>query len=113
MLAGRKKMRLPTKSEFAMATVLAASFGYASLTQAAPLAGVAAAVPSVQMTQNPLTAETLPEKAYHYGYKHRKYYKPIYKKHYKKHYGYKHHYGYKKPPSYPPPSYPPKEEYPK
>jgi hypothetical protein len=102
-------MRLPIKFGLPMATILAASFGYASLAQAAPLAGVAAAVPSVQMRQNPLAAEALPEKAYHYGYKHRKYYKPIYKKHH----GYKKHYGYKKPPSYPPPSYPPKEEYPK
>ncbi|HEX3494043.1 MAG TPA: hypothetical protein VHT48_01515 [Methylocella sp.] len=107
-------MRLPTKSGFAMATILAASFGFAGLTHAAPLAGMAAAVPSLQMTQNPLTAEALPEKAYHhgyahhpYGYKHRKYYKPMYKKHHH------HHYGYKKPPYQPEPSYPKKEEYPK
>jgi hypothetical protein len=107
MLAGRKKMRLPTKSEFAMATILAAPFGYASLTQAAPLAGLAAAVPSVQMTQNPLTAEALPDKAYHHGYKHRKYYKPVYK-HYHHHHHHHHHYryGYKKPPEYPKPEYP-------
>ena len=99
-------MRLPIKFRLPMATILTASFGYASLTQAAPLAGVGAAVPSVQMMQNPLAAEALPEKAYHYSYKHRKYYKPIYKKHYKKHYGYKHPYGYKKPPEYPKPEYP-------
>jgi hypothetical protein len=99
-------MRLPTTSGLAMAAILAASFGFAGSTQAAPLAGLAAAVPSVQMTQNPLTAEALPEKAYHrghahhpYGYKHRHYYKPMYKRHH-------HHYGYKKPPSYPK-----KEEY--
>jgi hypothetical protein len=112
MLAGRKKMRLPTKSEFAMATILAASFGYASLTQAAPLAGVAAAVPSVQMTQNPLTAEVLPDKAYHHGYKHRKYYKPVYKHYHHHHHHHHYHYGYKKPPEYPKPEYP-KPEYPK
>jgi hypothetical protein len=76
VLAGRNKMRLPTKSGFAMATIVAASFGFAGLTQAAPLAGVAAAVPAVQITQAPSAAEALPEKAYH---------------------GYKHHYGYKKP----------------
>jgi hypothetical protein len=87
-------MRLPTKSGFAMATILAASFGFAGLTHAAPLGGVAAAVPAVQMTQAPSAAEALPENAYHHGYRH--------------HYGYKkpshhhvyhhHHYGYKKPP---------------
>jgi hypothetical protein len=120
MLAGREKMRLPTKSGFAMATILAACFGFAGLTRAAPLAGLAAAVPAVQMTQVPSAVEALPEKAYHhgyghrpYGYKHRKYYKPVYKKHY----GYKHRYGYKKPPEYPKPEYPkpeyPNPEYPK
>jgi hypothetical protein len=62
-------MRLPTKSGFAMATVLAASFGFAGLTHAAPLAGVAA-VPALLMTQAPSAAEALPEKAYHRGYKH-------------------------------------------
>jgi hypothetical protein len=106
LLAGRKQMRLPTKSGFAMATILAASFGFAGLTHAAPLAGVAAAAPALLMTQAPSAAEALPEKAYHhgyahhpYGYKHRHYYKPVYKRHH-------HHYGYKKPPSYPK-----KEEY--
>ena len=56
-------MRLPTKSGLAMATILAASFGFAGLTQAAPLAGVAAAVQAVQTTQVPSVAEALPEKA--------------------------------------------------
>jgi hypothetical protein len=59
-------MRSPTKSGFAMATILAASFGFSGLTQAAPLTGVAAAVPAVQTTQNPLTAEAQPEKAHHH-----------------------------------------------
>ncbi|HEY4847210.1 MAG TPA: hypothetical protein VIH87_05285 [Methylocella sp.] len=87
-------MRLPTTSGLAMGTILAASLGFASLTQAAPLAGVAGAVPSVQMTQIPLTAEALPEKAYHSGYKHRCCRcKPVYK------------------PPYHHPTYPKKEEY--
>ena len=63
-------MRLPTKPGLAMATILAASFVFAGLTQAAPLAGVAAAVPAVQMTQAPTVAEALPQKAYHRGYRH-------------------------------------------
>jgi hypothetical protein len=97
-------MRLPTKSGFAMATILAASFGFAGLTHAAPLAGVAAAVPSVQMTQNPLTAEALPENAYHHPKPYYHHPKPYY--HHPKPY-------YKKPPYQPEPSYPKKEEYPK
>jgi hypothetical protein len=63
-------MRLSTKPGLAMAPILAASFGFAGLTQAAPLAGVAAAVPAVQTTQSPSAAEALPEKAYHRGYRH-------------------------------------------
>ncbi len=57
-------MRLPTKSGFAAAAILAGSFGFASATQA-PLAGVAAAVPAVQLTQQPSVMEALPEKAHH------------------------------------------------
>ncbi len=100
-------MRLPTKLGLAIATMLAASLGFAGLTQAAPLAGVAAAVPAVQMVQAPLVAEALPEKAYHHGYahhphgyKHRHYYKPWYKRHHGYKPAYKRHYGYKKPPEY-------------
>ncbi len=63
-------MRLPATSGFALAAFLAASFGFAGLTKAAPLAGVAAAVPAVQTTQVPSVAEALPQKAYHRGYKH-------------------------------------------
>jgi hypothetical protein len=58
-------MRLPTTTGFAMAAIVAACFGFAGATQAAPLAGVAAAVPAVQVTKAPSTAEALPEKAYH------------------------------------------------
>ena len=52
-------MRLAKKSGFAMATIVAASFGFAGLTQAAPLAAVAAAFPAVQSceTQEPSAAE--------------------------------------------------------
>ena len=83
-------MRLPTKSGFAMAAVLAASFGFAGSTQAAPLAGVAAAVPAVQMTQAPSVAEALPEKAYHRGYRHHR--KPyVYRKPARHRYHYHHH----------------------
>jgi hypothetical protein len=108
MRARRKETRLPTKFGFAMATVLAASFGFSGLTRAAPLAGLTAAVPAVQLTQVPSAAEALPEKAYHHGYKHRKYYKPWYKRHHGYKPAYKRHYGPKAPPSYP--TYP---EYPK
>ncbi|MGH6862719.1 MAG: hypothetical protein ACRECN_00340 [Methylocella sp.] len=82
-------MRLAAKSGFAMATILVASLGVAGLAQAAPLAGVAAAVPAVQMTQAPLVAEALPEKAYHRGYKHHR--KPyVYRK--PARHRYRHHY---------------------
>jgi hypothetical protein len=86
-------MRLPAKPGLAMATFLAASFGFAGLTQAAPLAGVAAAVSAVQMTQAPSVAEALPEKAYHRGYKHHR--KPyVYRKpaRHRYHYHHYHHY---------------------
>jgi hypothetical protein len=63
-------MRLPTTSGLAMAAILAALCGFAGVTKAAPLAGVAAAVPAVQMTGAPSVAEALPEKAYHRGYRH-------------------------------------------
>ena len=63
-------MRLPTTSGLAMAAILAASLGFVGLTKAAPLAGVAAAVPAVQMTEVPSVAEALPQKAHHLGYKH-------------------------------------------
>jgi hypothetical protein len=63
-------MRLPTKSGFATATILTASFGFAGWTHAAPLAGLAAAVPAVQMTQDPSAFQARPEKAYHHGYRH-------------------------------------------
>src|SRR2546430_2450482 len=78
-----RNMRLPIEPGLAMATILAASFGFAGLTQAAPLAGVAAAVPAVQVTQAPSVAEALPEKTHHHRYRH--------------HYGYKktsHHHVY-------------------
>jgi hypothetical protein len=66
-------MRVPTKSGLAIATILAASFGFASVTQAVPLAGVAAAVPAMQMTQEPSALEALPEKAHYQGHPHHPY----------------------------------------
>jgi hypothetical protein len=60
-------MCLPTKSGLSMAAILAASVGFAGLTEAAPLAGVAAAIPAVHITQVPSVAEALPDKAYHRG----------------------------------------------
>jgi len=57
-------MRLLTKSGFAMATILAAIFGFAGLVKAALLAGLTAAVPAVQVTQEASAAEALPEKAF-------------------------------------------------
>ena len=58
-----------------MAAILAAPVGFAGLTEAAPLAGVAAAIPAVHITQVPSVAEALPDKAYHRGYKHHR--KPL------------------------------------
>ncbi|MGH6799826.1 MAG: hypothetical protein ACRECZ_00150 [Methylocella sp.] len=83
-------MRLPTKTGFAMAAILAASFGFVGLTQAAPLGGGAAAVPAVQMIQAPSVAEALPEKAYHREYKHHR--KPyVYRKPARHHHHHHHH----------------------
>ena len=44
-------MRVPAKFGFAAAAILASTFGFASLTHAAPLAGMAATVVAVQRTQ--------------------------------------------------------------
>ncbi len=63
-------MRLQTKFGFTMAVILAGSLGFVSMTHAAPLAGMSAAVPAVQVTQEPSAAEALPEKAYHHPYHH-------------------------------------------
>jgi len=63
-------MRLPAISKFAMAAILAVSCGFAGSTQAAPLAGVAAAIPAAPTIQVLPVAEALPEKAYHRGYRH-------------------------------------------
>jgi hypothetical protein len=73
-------MRSLTKSGVAIATILAASLGFANLTQATPLAGVTAAVPAVQMTGKTSASEAPLEKAYYYRrYYHRPYYhRPYY-----------------------------------
>jgi len=57
-------MRLPILSGVAMAAFLAASFGFVSLIQAAPLAGAMAAAPAVQMTEGPTAVEAVPLKAH-------------------------------------------------
>jgi hypothetical protein len=63
-----------------MATILAACFGFASLTQAASLSGTMAAAPAVQMTETPSAVEALPVKVHYYhryhhrGYHHGHYY---------------------------------------
>lgn len=80
-------MRLITKPGVALATILAASIGFMSLSQAAPLAGVAAAVPAVQLTQEPSTLEALLEKVHHKGYVHQK----KGKSHHHHHHHYHHH----------------------
>ena len=82
-------MRLLTKSAVALATILAASFGHMNLTQAAPLAGAAAA-PAVQMTQQP-TWGALVEKAHHKGTVHHKKGQHYYHHHYHHHYHHEHH----------------------
>lgn len=70
--------------------ILAGSFGFASATTQA--AGVAAAVPAVQLTQQPSVMEALPEKAHHRPYRHYHHYHH-YHYHYHHHH-YHHHYHY-------------------
>lgn len=79
-------MRFATKSGFAAAAILAGSIGFASLTQAAPLAGVAAAVPAVHLTQQPSGMEALPEKAHHRSYRHYHHYHHYHHHHYHHYY---------------------------
>jgi hypothetical protein len=73
-------MSLIIKSGVAVATILAACCGLASLTQAASLSGTMAAAPAVQMPERPSAVEALPVKAhyyhryYHRGYHHGHYY---------------------------------------
>jgi hypothetical protein len=99
-------MHLLTNSGAALATILATSLGYVSLIQAAATAGVAAAVPAVQFTEQPSATGVLPEKAYHHEYEDHYGYKP--KKHryhhgYNDHHGYDHHrYGHHRPYKYHP-----------
>ena len=82
-------MRLPTTTGFAMAAIVAACFGFAGSTQAAPLAGVAAAVPAVRTIQVPSVAEAVPEKAHHRAYRHHR--KPyVYRKPARHRYRYHH-----------------------
>jgi hypothetical protein len=84
-------MRVPSKFGVATATILVSTFGYVCLTQAAPLAGVSAAFPAVQVTQQPSALEALPEKAHHYGYGHHGYGHHGYGHHGHGHHGYNHH----------------------
>jgi hypothetical protein len=58
-------MRVPNKFGFAAATLLASTFGFVGLTQAAPLAGMADTVIALQT--GPLSNETdgLIQKAHH------------------------------------------------
>jgi hypothetical protein len=60
------------------------TLGFTCLAKAAPLAGLTAAVPAVQITQEPSASGALPEKAYYYRrYYHRRYYRhPYYHRRY-------------------------------
>jgi hypothetical protein len=90
-------MRLPTKSGFAMATILAASFGFAGSIQAAPLAGVADTVLAVQKAQTPGETDGLIQKAYHKGYAHKGKSYHHYNHHHHYHHHHHHHHHYYKP----------------
>src|SRR5262249_61139632 len=84
----RKMAIVSTKIGFAAAGIFAASFGFTSLTQAAPIAGIPAAV---RMTQAPSAP---PEKAYHHDedYNYRKRKKHKYHHEYPDHHSYDHSY---------------------
>src|SRR5262249_61674698 len=81
-----------TKSGFAAAAIFAASFGFTSLTQAAPIAGI----PAVRMTQAPSAPDASPEKAYHHDedYYYRKPKKHKYHHEYPYHHSDHHRYSY-------------------
>ena len=90
-------MRVPTKSGFAMATILAASFGFAGLTRAAPLAGVADTILAVQKAQTPSETDGLIQKAYHKGYAHKGKSYHHHHHHHHHYYPHHHHHHYYKP----------------
>jgi hypothetical protein len=87
-------MRLPTKSEFLMGMILAASVGFANLTQAAPIARVADTVLAVQKAQTPSETDGLIQKAYHKGYAHKDKSYPHYHHHHHYYHHHQHHYDY-------------------
>jgi hypothetical protein len=64
-------MRVPAKFGFAAAALLASTLGFASLTHAAPLAGVADTVIAVQRTQRAAGTDGLIQKAHHHRYAHK------------------------------------------
>jgi hypothetical protein len=76
-------MRYRSKFLFTAGTILAMTVGFASLAKAAPLAGLTAAVPAVQLTSECCASEARPEKAYYYHRYHRHYYhRHYYHRHY-------------------------------
>ncbi len=83
-------MWVPAKFGIAAAAILASTFGFATLTQAAPLAGTAIVVQSAQMTSG---IDGLIQKAHHMG---------------KMKMDHHHHHHHHHPPSPPPPPSPPR-----
>jgi hypothetical protein len=69
-----RNMRLKSKFGFAAGAILVTALGFTGQAKAAPLAGLTASVPAVQMTQAPSVAEPLLDKAYY----HRRYYRRPY-----------------------------------
>ena len=65
---------VPIKSGFAVATILAATFGFATLAEATPLAGTAEATILMHKAQIPDPTDGLIQKAYHKGCPHKVYY---------------------------------------
>ena len=63
-------MRLPIKSGFAMATLVAASFAFAGVTQAASLAGMADTVTALQKEATPHEMDGMIQKAHSTGKPH-------------------------------------------
>jgi len=75
------------KSRFAAVSIFAATLGFATLSQAAPVAGAGEGTIAVQKAQMSSETDGLIQKAYHKGYPH--HYKH---KYYHKHHHYHHHY---------------------
>ncbi len=85
-------MCLRAKFRFAAAVLLASTFGFVSLTQAAPLAGVSDTVSAMQKEQMTNSTNGMIQKAHYTGYCHTHHKGHVYRCTSHHHHHYHHHY---------------------